>query len=75
MTDAVQAIKKHVAIGNIVVVGALTHYALLHSVCDIKKIAKMNVHCSLISELLCFKSSKGGHNTADKTKNICYTKK
>ena len=36
VTEAVQAVKVHIVLSNIVVVGALTRGELLHSVCDLK---------------------------------------
>ena len=39
--------------GSIVAVGALTEYALLHPVCDMKAL-QMNVQCSLIRELILY---------------------
>ena len=55
--------------GVIVVVGALTFYALLHLVCDLKA-AQMNMQYSLIQELMLYKF-KLGHNAMEATKNIC----
>ena len=57
---------------SIVVVGALTHCALLHSVCDLKA-AQMNMQSSLIQELLLYKF-KLSYNTVKAIKNNCYTK-
>ena len=42
MTAAVQLVEESAVVGNIVVVGALTCCALLHSMCDLK-VAQMNV--------------------------------
>ena len=67
MTEAVQD-----AVGSIVVVGALTCCALLHSICDLKA-TQMNVPHSLIQKLMLYKF-KLGQNTAETTKNICCAK-
>ena len=54
-----------VVVGIIMVVGAMTHCALLYFLCDLKA-AQMNVQHNLIRGL--------GHNTAEATKNICCAK-
>ena len=59
-------------VGSIMVVGALTHCALLHLVCDLKA-ALMNVQCSLIKKLMLYKFSLG-HKATEATKIICYAK-
>ena len=50
---AVQTVKKiPTVVGNIAVVGALTHCVFLHSVCDLKAI-QMNVqHCLILEHVL-----------------------
>ena len=55
------------------VVGALTHCALLHSICDLKA-TQMNMQFSLIEELM-FYEFKLGHNVMEVTKNICCAKR
>ena len=57
---------------SIVVVGALAHCALPHSVCDLKA-TQIIVQCSLIQELRLYEF-KLSHNTEQLTKNICYEK-
>ena len=57
---------------SIVVVGALTCCALLHSVHDLKA-AQMSVECSLIHELMFYKFELG-HIATEATKNICGVK-
>ena len=59
-------------VGSIVVVGVLTHCALLHSMCDLK-FTQMNMQHSLIWELMLYKY-KLSHNTMEATKNICCAK-
>ena len=59
-------------VGSIVVVGALTHCALLHSICDLK-VALINVQHCLIWELLIY-DLKLGHNVMEITKNISCVK-
>ena len=54
------------------VVGVLTHYALLHSICDLKAMY-MNVPCSLIQVFMLYKFEQG-HHAAKSTKNICCVK-
>ena len=61
-----------IIISNIVVVGALTHYALLHSVCDLKS-AQRNMQPSLIQEFMLY-DFKVGHNADEATKNISCVK-
>ena len=56
-------------IGSIVVVGVLTHCALLHSI----KVAKVNVQYSLIQDLTPY-VIKLDHNATEATKNISYAK-
>ena len=51
------------------VAGALTHYALLHSVSDLKA-TQINVYYSLILELMLNKFELG-YNTTEATKKIC----
>ena len=60
MTGAFQAMKS-----SITVVDVLTHYALLHFVCDLK-VTQMNMHCSLIWKLMLY-DFELHHNV---TKNI-----
>ena len=59
-------------VGSIVVVGVLTHCALLHSVRDLK-ITKVNVQCSIIEELMLYEFEQG-YKIVEATKNICYAK-
>ena len=59
-------------VGSIMVVGALTHYALLPSMYDLKT-TQMNVPHSLIQELMPHKFELG-HNVKETTKNICCAK-
>ena len=72
-------------VGSIVVVVALTHYALLKlcvcvcvcvcvcmCVCVLKATLK-NVHCSLIWALMLYKFEQG-HKAAEETENICCVK-
>ena len=59
--EVVQAV-----VGSIVVVGALTRCALLHSAYDLKA-AQMNVQCNLIRELMLYKFEID-HSTAETTK-------
>ena len=54
------------------VVGALIHCALVHSVCDLKA-THMKMRHSLIQELMLYKF-KLSHNTRDAIKNICCVK-
>ena len=58
--------------GSIMVLGALTHCALLHSMCYLKT-ARINVQCHLILELMLYEFELG-HNEAESTKNICWAK-
>ena len=60
------------AVGIIMALGALTHFTLLHSVCDLKA-TQMNVQCSLIWELM-FKEFKLGQNIVEAIKNMFYAK-
>ena len=53
-------------------VGALTHCALLHSVCDFKA-AQMNVQRSLHWELMLYESELS-HNAVEVIKNNCCAK-
>ena len=57
-------------VGSIVVVGALTRCALLHSECDFK-VTKLNVQHSLIQELMLHEFE----HSAEVIKNIYCTKK
>ena len=57
---------------EVVVVGVLTYYALLHSMCDLKP-AQLNGQYSLIQELKLYKY-KQGHNGMEATKIICCMK-
>ena len=57
-------------VSSIVVVGAQTRYALLHSVWDLKA-AQINVQCWLIQELLLYEFEVS-HNADEAIKNICY---
>ena len=66
MTKAIQDME------GIMVLGVLTHWALLHFMCDLKAI-RMNVQYSLIWELMLYEFELG-HNAAEDTKNICYVK-
>ena len=59
-------------VGNIVLVGVLTHCALLHSVYDLKA-AQINMQCCLIWDLILYKFELG-HNTSQASKNICCIK-
>ena len=54
------------------VVGALTHCALLNSVCDLTP-PPMNRQHSRIRDLMLYKFELG-HNGAEVTKNICCAK-
>ena len=54
------------------VVGALTYCALFHFVIALKA-TQMNMHSSLILELMFYKF-KLGHNAVKATKNICCAK-
>ena len=63
MTKAVQAV-----VGSIMIIGALTCSALLHSVCDLKS-AQMNGQYSLIQEPM-FCEFELSHNSVEATKNI-----
>ena len=58
-------------VGHIIVVGVLTHYALLHFVSNLKA-TQMNMQHSLICELS-FTSFEQCYNTTEATKNICCT--
>ena len=64
VTKAVQT----TVVGSIVVVGVLTHWALLHCVCDLK-VTQMNVQLNLIWKLMIHKFELD-HNAAEATKNI-----
>ena len=66
MTEAVQAV-----VGSIMVVGALTYWALLH--CEWFESQQMNVQSSQIRELRLYEFEQG-HNAAESNKNICCTK-
>ena len=68
MTEAVQAS----VVGSIVVVGVLKHFALLHSMQDLKA-TQINIQCCLIQELILYKFVLG-HNTTEAIKNICCAK-
>ena len=57
---------------SIAVVGVLTWCALLHSKCDLKA-TKMNMHCSIIWELILYQFELG-HNIVEATKKICCAK-
>ena len=57
---------------SIVLVGALTHCVLLHSMCDLKA-AQINVQRCLIWELMPYEFELV-HNTVEATKNICCAK-
>ena len=59
-------------VGSIVVVGALTHCVLLNSMWDLKA-AQMNLHFSLIWELIVY-AFKLCHNAVKATKILCGTK-
>ena len=61
-----------VVVSFIVVIGALTHCALLHSKCTLKA-AQMNMQHSLIWVLMLYKL-KLVHNATELTKNICCAK-
>ena len=54
------------------VVGILVHYALLHSVYNLK-VTLMNVQCSLIWEFKVYEFELS-YNTAQASKNICCAK-
>ena len=56
--------------GSIMIVGALTWYALLHSVCVLKG-ALISVQSSLIRELILYEFEMG-HHAKETTKNFCY---
>ena len=59
----------HAVIGSIVVAGALSRCALVHSVCDLKA-TQMNMQRSLILKfMICVFELV--HDTAEATKNIC----
>ena len=57
-------------IGSIVLVGALTHCALLHPMCDLK-VVQINMQSSLIQEFMLYKFELG-YKAMEVTKNICY---
>ena len=59
-------------VGSIVIVGALTCCALLHSLCDLKDM-QMNVQYSIIWEIMLYEF-KLCHKAAEATKNISYAK-
>ena len=54
-------------IGNIMSFSELRHFALFHSMSDIKD-AQMNMQCILIHEFM-FYEFKLGHNATEETKN------
>ena len=56
-------------VGSIVVVGVLTHCALLYSMCDLKAV-QMNMCCSLFWELM-LHVFELGYNFMEATKDIC----
>ncbi len=56
-------------VGSIVVVGALTCCALLHSMCDLK-VTQMNMQHNLIQELMLYEFELD-YITVEATKNIC----
>ena len=56
-------------VGSIMIVAALTHCELLHSVCDLKT-TQMNMQHNLIWELMLYKL-KLVHNVMEAAKNIC----
>ena len=58
--------KVSAVVGSIVVVGALTHYALFHTVFDLKAL-QMNMLYSLIQELMLYKFEVS-HDAAEATK-------
>ena len=72
IAEAVQAVEGNHCGISIMVVGVLTCYALLHSMCNLKA-AQMNVQCSLIQELMLYEL-KRGHNAIEANKNICCAK-
>ena len=55
-------------VDSIMVVGVLTHCALLHCVCDLKA-TQMNAQWSQIQELM-FYEFKPAYNVLEATKNI-----
>ena len=58
--------------GSIVLVGALTRCALLHSMCDLKA-TQMDIQRSLIRKIMLFEFELD-QNAAEATKNICCAK-
>ena len=59
-------------VASIMLVGALTHCALLHSVCDLKAV-QTNVHHSLLRELL-YEFELIHYAAAEASRNICCAK-
>ena len=59
-------------VGSIVVAGALTHCAWLHSMWDLKA-TQMIVQRSLICQLM-FYEYELGYNTTEAIKNVCCVK-
>ena len=59
-------------IGSVMVIGVVTCYALLHSICNLKS-TQRNIQCSQILELMLYKFELG-HNFMEATKNICCIK-
>ena len=59
-------------VGSVVLVNALTHCALLHSVCDLKA-AQMKVLSCLIQDFMLYEF-RLDYKTAEATKNICCVK-
>ena len=67
MTEAVPTV-----VVSIMVVSALTHCTLLHSMCNLKA-KQINMQCHLIQELILY-NIELGCNAAEATKNICGVK-
>ena len=71
LTVPVQALLSTRYVGSMVVVGAMTRFALLYFVCNLK-LAQMDVHCSFFTGIW-FTSSKRNHNASKATKSISKT--
>ena len=69
VTEAVYLCKVPAVVDSILVVSALTRWALLHSMCDLKA-AQMHVKPRLIRKPMFYEFDLE-HNTSEATKNIC----
>ena len=72
MNKAVLSLKDITVVSIIMTISVLAHYALLHSMCDMK-VTQMNLQSSLFQEFMLYEF-KLGCNITDTIKNICCAK-